>query len=154
MLTSPSSILVPLDFSRCAEYALQHAVSLARQYQSTVYLLYALEPPPLLSAEAGYAFEQEIMSTTREYAETMLKKHIEELTTSGIQASYHIATGVPHMAIISFAEEIHASMIVISTHGRRGIARLMMGSTTERVVRLAQCPVLSVHPPEELLVEP
>lgn len=145
-------ILVPLDFSRCSEYALEYAKAIVTPLHGSLHLLHVLEPPVLYS-EWGYTFAQEAVANVHEQVELAMGKEIEALEKEGFTASSEIMTGTPYYAIATYAEERNMDLIIISTHGRQGVQRLLMGSTTERVLRTAKCPVLSVHPPLAYLKE-
>lgn len=141
-------ILVPLDFSRCSEYALEYAKAIVKPLHGSLHLLHVLEPPVSYS-EWGYSFAQEGIANVHKQAETAMEKEVETLAKEGITASSEIMTGTPYYSIASYADERGMDLIIMSTHGRRGVQRFLMGSTTERVLRTAHCPVLSVHPPQE-----
>jgi nucleotide-binding universal stress UspA family protein len=145
-----SKILVPLDFSRCSEYALEYAKAIVKPLNGSLHLLHVVEPPAA-SIEWGYAFEQEAIAHSQKIAATYMSGAAELLKQEGLSATTEIISGTPFYAIAQFAEEQQMDLIVMSTHGRRGVERFLVGSTTERVLRLAHCPVLSVHPPKEFL---
>lgn len=143
-------ILVPLDFSKCSEYALEYAKALVKPLHGSLHLIHVIEPP-MASIEWGYAFEQEAIANSQKFAEDSMQQEAEDLRKQGITAITEIISGTPYYAIARYAEEQKIDLIIISTHGRRGVERLLMGSTTERVLRMSHCPVLSVHPPREYL---
>lgn len=155
MLTLPvqnPKILVPLDFSRCSEYALEYATAIAKPLNGSLYLIHVINPPVEFS-EWGYTFAQDVVANSHKHAEEEMKRTVETLTKSGIPVSWEIITGTPFYAIGVYADEQKMDLLIISTHGRHGVERFLMGSTTERVLRTAHCPVLSVHPPREYLEE-
>ncbi|MFY7999818.1 MAG: universal stress protein [Candidatus Kapaibacteriota bacterium] len=143
-------ILVPIDFSRCSDYALEYAKSLVKPLQGSLHLLHVLEPPVAFN-EWGYNFAQSEATSSSQHAESAMKKTVDALAQQGFHVTAEIATGTPYYAIVSYAEEHAIDLLVISTHGRHGVERLLMGSTTERVIRTVHCPVLSLHPPTEYL---
>jgi nucleotide-binding universal stress UspA family protein len=98
------------------------------------------------ASEWGYTFAQEAVANVHEQAETAMAKE-------GFTVSSEIMTGTPYYAIATYAEERNMDLIIIRTHGRQGVQRLLMGSTIERVLRTAKYPVLSVQPPLEYLKE-
>jgi nucleotide-binding universal stress UspA family protein len=143
-------ILVPLDFSRCSEYALDYAKAIVKPLNGSLHLLHVIDPPAEYS-EWGYTFAQDVVAGSYQRAEEEMKRTVESLTKAGVAVSSEIITGTPYYAIANYADEREMDLLIISTHGRHGFERFLMGSTTERVLRTAHCPVLSVHPPHEYL---
>jgi nucleotide-binding universal stress UspA family protein len=143
-------ILVPLDFSRCSEYALEYAKAIVKQLHGSLHLLHVIETP-VAHSDWGYTFERAEVAHTSERVEAAMKKEVENLAKEGFTASSEIMTGTPYYAIASYADERGMDLLIISTHGRHGFQRMLLGSTTERVLRTVRCPVLSVHPPREYL---
>lgn len=134
-------ILVPVDFSECSRKALGYAVPLAEQFGAELTLLHvAASNPPV--AQLGPADEVALEEA---------RKQLESLQARiGAAVPSHsvlrvLRTGRLHLEIIRAAEEMGIDLIVLSTHGHRGVARVLMGSTTEKVVRYAGCPVLVVR---------
>jgi nucleotide-binding universal stress UspA family protein len=145
-------ILVPLDFSKCSEYALEYAKALVKPLKGSLHLLHVIETP-IAYSEWGYTFEAAEIASLSQHATTGMQNVVENLTKEGFTASSEIMTGTPYYAISKYADEHHVDLLIISTHGRHGFNRFFWGSTTERVVRTIHCPVLSVHPPKEYLEE-
>lgn len=143
-------ILVPLDFSRCSEYALEYAKAIVKPLHGSLHLLHVIEPP-VAHSDWGYTFERAEVANSSERAGVAMAKELETLEKEGFTASSEIMTGTPYYAIASYADERGMDLLIISTHGRHGFQRFLMGSTTERVLRTVHCPVLSVHPPREYL---
>ena len=81
----------------------------------------------------------------RKWSEDALETRAGKLRESGIKTSWRVQMGAPHEEIVRTAAEEGAGMIVMGTHGRSGLNRALLGSVTERVVRLARCPVLTVR---------
>jgi len=138
----PKLILVPIDFSANAEQALDYACSLASKLGSTVHLVHAVTSPPSALQVA----------LTEDIIENLVKEHREALDklANGRRAlaSFGAATvdvGDPRDLIVATAETLGADLIVMGTHGRRGLSRVMMGSVAEDVIRHAPCPVLTVR---------
>jgi nucleotide-binding universal stress UspA family protein len=146
------SILLPTDFSECARHAVPAAAELARLLGARVLCLHVVEPvvpavgwtpiaEPLPVADVSEQLED---SATRELprfarCEEFGGLDVEDLITHGEAAS----------EIVRVAEERGADLIVISSHGRTGLGRIIFGSTAESVVRHAPCPVLVVKPPQK-----
>jgi nucleotide-binding universal stress UspA family protein len=142
-------ILVGTDFSPTAAVAVDWAVELARQQGARVELVHAVTVPPSVpeyvspSAIApGPLFDAEV----RRAALGRLEKEAASLRERGIEVDTWLALGTPSMVICDRAAETGAVAIVVGTRGLTGIRHLLLGSTAERVVQKAPCPVLSVHP--------
>ena len=142
-------ILVPLDFSPHAQRALRYAAGLARLFQSELVLLHVTEPV-VYPSDFGYA-----PLPTNEFEETFRRdacERLEELARAqagaGVKAEAVLRLGKPYVEITTAAKELGADLIVITTHGYTGLTHVVLGSTAERVVRHAPCPVLVVRESE------
>ena len=134
-------ILVPTDFSELSKSAVKEAVSLARRFNAKIDLVHVLEPPPY--PEFGYVHIPVKEGALRKLAESQIEKLRAEVPALGELLNYTpIRTGNAPHEIVQSARELNAELIVIGTHGRTGIKRLALGSTAEKVVRHAHCPVL------------
>ena len=139
-------ILHPTDFSEGANEAQAVAVDLARKLDADLVLVQVLVEAPLYSE--GFISRRQVQTVydaQRKWSEDTLEARAEQLRQSGIKTSWRVQAGVPHEEIIRTVEEEHASMIVMGTHGRSGLNRMILGSVAERVIRLARCPVLTVR---------
>lgn len=145
-------VLHPTDFSRCAGHALPHTLHLAEMYEAELHLLHALvlheADPSTLSHRLPDV--EELYLVLEEHAQTQLRTAIEEhgeanFTIKSAQVRAISAAG----AILDYAAENEIDLVVMGTHGRRGLRRLLLGSVAEEVVRLAPCPVLTVPEREE-----
>jgi universal stress protein A len=137
------SILVPIDFSETSKAALRYAVTLAQDYGADISLIHVVEPEAynLLS-------EIEMASgklTFAESATARLTKLAREEVPSSMTVNSKVKIGVPYDEIASAAKILNADMIVIATHGYTGFRHAILGSTAERVVQHAPCPVLVVR---------
>ena len=134
--------LVPLDFSACADLALEHAIGLATKLQARLTLLHVTHLP--LVSEANIApYQAEIEANARRALEACLKR----VHDAGVEGCIALVFGVPWREIIAMAKTQGADLIVMGTHGRTGFEQLFLGSVAERVVRLAPCPVLVTPSP-------
>ncbi|MHC1767905.1 MAG: universal stress protein [Verrucomicrobiia bacterium] len=137
-------ILVPMDFSEGSEKALKYARKLAGQFGSSVTLLHVIQPM-VYPAELGYP------PTVVDTLDVSVRERIEErLATMAagnepMPVRTLVRTGQPYHEITTAAKELDADLIIISTHGWTGLKHVLMGSTAERVVRHAPCPVLTVR---------
>ena len=143
-------LLVPLDGSALAEEALTHARNLAAQFGSKIILLrvvvspYAIAAPDLILA--GYdPVDADFIKTAEEYLQSVAAG----LQLAGLQATARTCEGPVAEAIIGYAADADADMIVMSTHGRGGLSRWVYGSVADRVLQAAPCPVLLVRATEQ-----
>ena len=139
-------ILFPTDFSNSANAALSLATSMARDTGATLLIVHVQEPP--VTYEGVFAG---IPVTDERLLERELTKVVPE--DPAVDYAHRLIKGTPADAIVRAAEEENADMIVLGTHGRTGMARLLMGSVAEAVVRRAKCPVLTVKQPAADLIE-
>jgi nucleotide-binding universal stress UspA family protein len=139
------NILVPIDFSDCSKKALEYAIPFAKQFGAELKLLHVVEPYPAVPEMGPYDCEN-IEDATRELEK--LRKSF----SNSVPCSVYVRTGPPQFEIAIAASELDADLIIISTHGRKGLARMFLGSTTEKVVRSAPCPVLIVREREREFV--
>lgn len=138
------NILVPVDFSEGSRAAAQYAVDLARMSGASITLFHAYGLP-ITSYPEGFAMPAELLTTLASDAQHAVQKLARELAPEGspkIQAISEM--GLPVQAIVERARSGEFNLIVMGTHGRTGLSRLLIGSVAERVVRLAHCPVLTV----------
>jgi nucleotide-binding universal stress UspA family protein len=142
------TILFPTDFSQGARAAMDHAISLAKDYRSKLILLYVIQDisiaewyiPSSLSAA-------DLMEDMQKSAWNEMDKWGTEVSQTVKDVEKLVVRGVPFVEIIKTAKERRADLIVIGTHGRTGIDHMLFGSTAEKVVRKAACPVLTVRIP-------
>ena len=146
------SILLPTDFSQCAESALPYAAWLARQMKARLVCLHVVEtalPPVGYAAVAEPMPVVDIGGQLEESATRELPKLGEREECAGLDVEEVIVHGDAAGEIVRVARERDIDLIVISSHGRTGWGRMLFGSTAESVVRHAHCPVLVVKPEEQ-----
>lgn len=135
-------ILVPIDFSDLSRKALHYAISFAQQFGAEIYLLHVVEiiipTPEVVVAESEY-----LNVKVREQAAKELSEWRKEIVRVPVRST--IRDGSPFRQITEAADEINADLIVLGTQGRTGLSHLFIGSTAERVVRHAPCPVMIVR---------
>jgi universal stress protein A len=131
-------ILVPIDFSDCSKKALDYAIPFTRQFGAELNLLHVVEPYPAVPEMAPYDAE------TIEEGRLELEALRKDLGNVG-PCSTLVRKGAPPTEITSAARDLDVDLIIISTHGRKGLSRMFLGSTAERIVRSAPCPVLIVR---------
>ena len=148
----PKTILVPIDFSDEAKKALRYAASFAKQFGSTLHLVHVVEPVPYLSG-----MEAAPIMTSDAELELLGKAKLAAIGTSecaqGIPSKTEIRRGSPYREIVEAARENGAELVVIATHGRTGWEHALLGSTAERVVQYAPCPVLVIRDQEREFIE-
>lgn len=141
-------IVVGTDFSEIGEKALDEAVDLAAQLGASITLVHAYEIPTY-SFPDGFAYGT--ASMTEAIAAAGLKRlaaAVERRKDRGITIRTLLKVGAPWEEISAVAEEEGADLIVVGTHGRKGLARALLGSVAESVIRTATRPVVAVHAPE------
>jgi universal stress protein A len=142
----PKHILVPTDLSEGAEEALDYACELARQFGATVHLLHVIGIPTLGVPELGVALTSTMIDTMVRENQTALEELADRKRDLATFGQILLRTGDARDLINRTATELGADLIVMGTHGRRGVTRALLGSVTETVVRSAPCPVLTVRP--------
>jgi nucleotide-binding universal stress UspA family protein len=135
-------IIFPTDFSHCGDAALAHATSLARDTGATLLIVHVEEPPVAYGGGEMYYGVPE--PATNDLKEMLAKV---KPTDESVPYEHHLIVGDPASAITRLAEDENADMIVMGTHGRTGLSRLLMGSVAESVVRHASCPVFTYKEP-------
>ncbi|MBI5137070.1 MAG: universal stress protein [Nitrospirae bacterium] len=141
------TILVPTDFSDPADEAWRHAVALAKHCGSRVVLLYVVEPVLSHYGVVGLIPSVRELEEQHDIASRLkLKERVEQAEREGLRVEGRIASGKPWQCVVEVAGQLKAELVVMGTHGRTGVAHETLGSTAERVVRQAPCPVMVVRP--------
>jgi len=141
------SILVPIDFSLHSKNALKYAVPMARQFGASLHLIYVVEPT-IYPADLGFGqvvlpgVEEEL----RQKGARELQALIEREIGTAVPATSSVRTGNPHHEILNEAEDLGVDLIIVATHGHTGVEHMLFGSTADRLVRHARCPVLTIRP--------
>ena len=140
------SILCPIDFSDFSAAAYQYAVSLAEYYQARILALHVVElwTYPFADFAAQEADYAKFCRALNEGGQVQLQRFVKQYSADRIQPELVIHQGNAASCILSLAQKENIGVIVVGTHGRRGFDRLVLGSTTDRVMRKAVCPVLVV----------
>jgi universal stress protein A len=145
-------ILLPTDFSGCGNYALPYAAAIARAARARVICIHVVEPIVPAVGYSGLAEPMPIADVSEQLedsAERELPRLIDCDELHGLEVEEVIVHGDAAAEIVRVASESAVDLIVISSHGRTGLGRMIFGSTAEAVVRHAHCPVLVVKPPPE-----
>jgi universal stress protein A len=146
-MTHIRSILVPIDFSQCSMAALEHAAVWSIAFRAPIDLLHVWEipvfAPPGALMDPSFG-EAQLLDLVRDEAEKQMNAFAANARAAGIAVrSARCEIGVPAFRIVEAGRDY--DLIVIGTHGRAGFSHFMLGSVAERVVRLAQCPVLTLR---------
>lgn len=141
-MTEYATILATTDFSEESLAAVREARRLAQALGSKVRLLYVVEDrlPPVIDSQAARQVLEEHRGVAKESLDTFAAKHLE-----GVSHSTVVREGRPHDEITAEAQTCHASLVCIASHGWGLVGQMIFGSTTERVLRHAPCPVVVVH---------
>ena len=145
----PQTILCPVDFSKGSEQAVSKAEELARALRAEVEIFLAYQLPVFALPDSSVTVSPTFVADLTERAQEALDAHKNRVAAHDIPVTTRIVEGNPADAICDRATELGATLIVMCTHGRSGFRRFLLGSTAERVVRMATVPVLSVHLPED-----
>ena len=147
-------ILVPIDFSEHSKNALKYAIPFAQKFKASIDLIYVVEPtiyPADFSfGQIGFPnVEDELRTRGNDELENLMKKEIADKVVS----RKSVRTGKPFYEINQYALEENINLIIIATHGHSGMENILFGSTAEKVVRKAPCPVLVVRSGEHEFVK-
>ncbi|HEX3074209.1 MAG TPA: universal stress protein [Ignavibacteriales bacterium] len=141
-------ILVPIDFSEHSKNALRYAINFAKIFQSKLHLIYVLEP---VIYPADFSMGQIAFPSMDVELDSRAKEELDKLAERevGTQVPYEtiVKTGKPFVEINESAAELNIDLIIIASHGESGVEQILFGSTAEKVVRKAPCPVLSLRNP-------
>jgi len=142
----PKTILVATDFSEHADQALEYAAGLAAKLGASLHLVHATAIPGFGAHDIGLAYTQmaidEMTKAARDTLDAQAARYRDRVSIE----SSRVELGDARDVIERVAEQIDADLIVMGTHGRRGLRRMLLGSVAESVVRSAPCPVLTIRP--------
>ena len=147
-MTTYKHILVPLDFSDTSARALEHAKILAERFDAALELLHVVPNPFMANAASlyvGMPLPQDFLNQLEQEARERLEATLTLTERERFQARSVVRIGDPLFEIVDHARSEHVDLIVMGTHGRTGVSHLFLGSVAERVVRTAECPVLTVR---------
>lgn len=135
-------VLFPTDFSHLGDEGLEHAASLARDRDAELMIVHVEEPPMAYGGgEMYYGIPEPDRAELRRMLQAVVPKD------SKVRCEHRLVMGDPAEEIVRLADEEHVELIVMATHGRSGLTRMLMGSVAEAVVRRAKCPVLTLKAP-------
>jgi nucleotide-binding universal stress UspA family protein len=143
-----ATILFANDFSEGSDYAFDYALSLAKQYTAKLVILHVInEPVDLRGFYVPHISFENLEKEIAEGAEKMLDRFCSTNLKDFTNYEKFVLSGIPYDEIVKKADECSADLIVMGTHGRKGMDHLLFGSTAERVVRSARIPVMTVRLP-------
>ncbi len=139
-----TKIILTTDFSEPSDNASSYAFSMAKYYDATLYIVHVVDTS--IGDEDFYSpsvkLDKEMMASAEEMLKKKFSKHLHKLSKHKMV----VLLGTPHEVIVDYAKKINADIVIMGTYGRSGLGRVLLGSTTERVMRRAHCPVLPIHP--------
>ena len=140
----PKNVLVPIDFSECSEKAATAACALAAKTGATVHLLHAYQIP-VESVGLALTVSQQYVEQFVKESKVQLEELAARLCPGAKLGPMLVESGDPREVILDETQKLNAELIVMGTHGRRGLKRALIGSVAESVVRTAHCSVLIVR---------
>jgi universal stress protein A len=155
-----TKILAATDFSEDSTLALSYAQELASKFGAEIVLLHVDQPlaPVMMTPELGPAMDIGAMSRIAEeqrlLAQRELDKIVKGIRDAGLKAKCLLKVGSPFLEILHTSQNEKIDLIVLGTHGRTGLAHVLMGSVAERVVQKAPCPVLTIRHPDRKFKHP
>jgi len=155
-----TKIVAATDFSEDSALALSYAQEMAAKFGAELVLLHVDQPlaPVMMTPELGPAMDIGAMSRIAEeqrmLAQRELDKLIKNVRDAGLKGKCLLKVGSPFLEILHTAQNEKADLIVLGTHGRTGLAHVLMGSVAERVVQKAPCPVLTIRHPDRKFKHP
>lgn len=154
-----SKILAPTDFSDDSKLALGYAVELAQKFSAEIVVVHVDQAlAPVMVSELNPGLDVNTMNRIAEEQRLLALRELDQTTArlreQGLKARSLMRVGAPFLEIINSATSENADLIVMGTHGRSGLAHVLMGSVAERVVRKAPCPVLTIRHPDRKFKHP
>jgi nucleotide-binding universal stress UspA family protein len=138
-------ILLPTDGSKGAEEAINCAVAIAKKFNSRIHVLFVVEPSRFQDFGAGVALAS-VIEAIQKAGEQIIRETAQMIRESGVLDVIEVTReGHPAEEIVKYAKEAGIDLIVMGTHGRRGLDRILLGSVAEEVVRTADVPVMTVR---------
>jgi nucleotide-binding universal stress UspA family protein len=147
-------ILAPTDFSQHSENALRYACELADRFEAELHLLSVLDDTTPMFVDPEIIPMDSLVQQQRVAISEKLDQQPGSPWDKNLTVVREMRQGSPFLEIIRYAKENNIGLIVLGTHGRSGLAHVLLGSVAERVVRIAPCPVLTVRHPEHEFVMP
>lgn len=148
MNVSIQRVLIPTDFSEASKQAQSYACALARPFNADLHVLHVVTDPKPLPGFTSLSSQppQDPLPKIIQDAEMRLASQIADAEIGNVRLTCRVRAGDPVRVIIDYANQHDIDLIVMGTHGRLGLSHVLIGSVAEKVVRIAKCPVLTVHP--------
>ncbi|MBN1205817.1 MAG: universal stress protein [Myxococcaceae bacterium] len=148
-MPAPSRILVPVDLSEGSQTLIEYAIQFATPFNASLELIHAWEPPQyvapdLLVAAPGWN-SQSLEQVAVDSASKELNALVAKVKSGNVPIKHRVVVGEATSTLLRIAEEGKHDLIIMGTHGRRGLPRLLLGSVAQKVVARAHCPVLTLH---------
>jgi nucleotide-binding universal stress UspA family protein len=145
-MTPFNRIMVATDFTEASTPAFQEAIELAKKDGSELLISHAYQPPNMVQADTvAPGVYEEWDRNLRSRVQEMLQGLVDDAKKAGVPAKPLVLTGAPYEAIVDAAKENKADLVVMGTHGRKGVSRFFLGSVASRVISTAPCPVMTVR---------
>jgi nucleotide-binding universal stress UspA family protein len=148
-MLSLSRVLVPIDFTETSDKALDFALELAEKFGAAVTVMHAFEIPVIGFPDGALVATADIAVRIQEAGRKGLDAAVDARKARGVKMESVLREGSAEEEIRAVAEQMKADLIVIGTHGRKGIARALLGSVAENVIRTVKVPVLVIHGPRD-----
>lgn len=138
-------ICCAVDFAEASRAAMEQGADLASRLEADLVLLYVRVPPPPAASDVLVSSRGVAEVEAKEHEETLEEWRADAERRAGRPVRSAVASGDPAAEILRHAREERCDLVVVGTHGRTGLSRMVLGSVAERVARQAECPVLVVH---------
>ena len=138
-------ICCAVDFAEPSRVAVEHAADLAKRFEAELILVHVIVPPPPAASDVLVSSRGVASADAEKAQETVARWRADAEGRLGRPAQSRVLWGDPAAEIVRYARDERCDLVVVGTHGRTGIARLVLGSVAERVARQSGCPVLVVH---------
>jgi nucleotide-binding universal stress UspA family protein len=148
-MPSIKKILAPIDFSEVSNRSLDYAIDLAAQIKAAVSVVHVYEIPVYAFPEGAIITPPDVATDLANRAQKSLDAAVAARRDRGVEISGTLTNGSPREEILRLAKEGNVDLIVMGTHGRRGLPRAILGSVAERVIRTSDIPVLTIRGPHE-----
>jgi nucleotide-binding universal stress UspA family protein len=147
-VTDYEQVLITTDGSSPAETAVDHAIAVADAYGATLHVLSVVDISVIAGGPTA-APPVDLLDELQEQGTNATDRVAERAREAGVDVVTEVREGFPGPGLLDYADEAEIDLIAMGTHGRTGVDRLLLGSTTERTIRRAKVPVMSVHPAAE-----
>ena len=144
-------ILLPTDFSEDSNHAMKYACELADRFAAELHVLHIIQELSALIPQGGLSYmpPANLVEELKEEASKEITQVPPEDWSEEHNVVRHVTEGTPFLEVVRYAKEHEIDLIVMGTHGRTGLAHMLLGSVAEKVVRKAGCPVLTVRHPDK-----